>query len=120
MKIKIQHKISKIKCISQSQFKGRIFVICKLELLKLIIILIADSFKSRIKVTCSFIESIYKLSLSSFNSLNFSRENFFITLYRSSLSLISEKSKHSIQVSKLEFENIKLLIKVFFHNNYIL
>lgn len=114
MKIKIQHKISKTKCISQSQFKGRIFVICKLELLKPIIILIADSFKSRIKVTCSFIESIYKLSLSSFNSLNFSRENFFITtLYRSSLSLISEKSKHSIQVSKLEFENIKLLIKVF-------
>jgi hypothetical protein len=46
--------------------------------------------------------------------LNFSRENFFITLYRSSLSLISEKSKHSIQVSKLEFENIKLLIKVSF------
>lgn len=51
MKIKFQHKISKTKCISQSQFKGRIFVICKLELLKPIIILIADSFKSRIKVT---------------------------------------------------------------------
>lgn len=62
MKIKIQHKISKTRYISQSQFKGRIFVICKLELLKPIIILIADSFKSRI----------------------------------------------------LEFENIKLLIKVFF------
>lgn len=71
MKIKIQLKISKTKFINHN-LKEEFFVICKLELLKLIRILIAGSFKSRIKVTCSFMESIYKLSLSSFNSLNFS------------------------------------------------